>query len=462
MSWGLEATHTWDSTFVMNDKDTWPKVRVSKIDGLHALSDFDDAADAINSRRGEFARASQRGGRTIVYSGSIQARTLSELRDTTEEMLAVFDPVIEKEMLIEPDPGYDSGSRRYTARAVALTIPDEQVLSPQRASAGHERDFVLTMRLSDPRIYDPTLATGTSSSGSVALTNRATNPRAGALATTGWTATGTVAFFGYALPFTDGLPAGVNGTGFLFWGDGINDRALCQVAVTSGAQYTASIYVAPQTVTGGSGVALQVRRADGTTVVGTSTVLTTVGGFTRLSVTFTAAATESYWVGVVQQTAAGATVAHMTGLQVETGATATGYFDGDMALATWAGTAHASTSLRKAYRTLVVNHAGTIETDPIITLYGDGTDVVVRHRELDKLLSFGTNDIGAGSFVVVNFKRRTIKVAGVNPAQSWLDRTQSDWWDEGVPGLLPGTNTIEYYRAGAGEMKVDHYPAYPA
>lgn len=462
--WGLEAIHTWDAddaAFLMNDKDNWPMVKVRKIDGLRSLAEMDAVSDAKSGKLGEFPRASVRSGRTVVYSGSVMARSLAGLRELEANMLAAFNANSEKEMLIQPSPYYDTGSRKFSARAVDLQIPDEQTAPPTALSYGYERDFILTLRLSDPRLYDPTLVTDTSSSGSAALTQLVTNPRAGALATTGWTATSAVAFAAVALPFTDGLPNGIN-TGFLFWGDATSDRAMCQVAVTNATQYTASVYIAPQTMQSGVDVALQVRRADGTTVVGTSTTLDTVGGFTRLSVTFTAAATESYWIGVIQTTS-GTSVVYFTGVQVVAGAAAVDYYDGDYPHASWSGTAHASTSSRAAYRSKVVTNAGNVETDPIIRLYGGAaTKVAVRHKELDKFLAFGSASIATGGFVDIDFARRTIKANGVNPWHTNLDRALSDWWDEDVPALVPGANTIEFYRTGAGEVEIEHYDAYLA
>jgi hypothetical protein len=112
--------------------------------------------------------------------------------------------------------------------------------------------------------------------------------------------------------------------------------------LTSGQAYTFSLYCK---VTGGS-VRLAVKNAS-FAVVGSLTV-TPAAGWQRVSVTVTAAATETHRM-YFETTSAQALTFHVDGVQAETGTVATTYADGSLGSGyAWSGTAHASTSTRTA------------------------------------------------------------------------------------------------------------------
>ncbi len=461
--WGIEATHTWDGALALGDRSVWPRLKLTKIAGLRALGDLDVDAEQASGRRGEVPRSAQRSGKTVVYSGTIQARDLAEMRAAEESMLAAFDTTSEREMVIAPDPAYASGSRSYAARCIECEIDDEQRYGPRRVlSGGYERDFDLTLRLSDPRIYDAAAQTQASTAGANQTTNLATNPRAGSGLASGWAlAASPMDTWAPALPLpaAAGLPSGVD-SGFAFAGSAADDCVYLPVAVASGTQYTASFYVLLTTLTA-TGLYLLVQTAAAATVA-TSTSLTQAGPWVRLSCTFTAAASESYRVGIAQS-GAGASGGYATALQVEAAATASRYFDGSSPEASWSGAASASSSVRRPRRDAVATCAAdTIDTDPVITIAGSAGDPVLRHRELDRYLSFEGRSITAGQSIVCDFAQRSITLNGSVPLAGWLDRAASDWWDAGIPGLIPAANTIELYRSGSGEATVAWRDAHPA
>lgn len=463
--WGLEAVHSWDGgAAVLNDVSAFPHVKLDSISGLRSLGDLEASADAAVNRRGEIPRASSRSGKTVAYNGRIRAQTLDAMRTLEESLLAAFESTVEKEMLITPNATYAPGAtpRRFLARAVDCDIVDEQKYSFNRVTRGFERDFYLSLRLSDPRLYEAAGAPAGGAAGANAATNLVTNPRAGAGATTGWTNTGLPSFVPIPdLPAVDGLPSGAGSTGFLFVGDGNDDRATALVAVVNGTQYTFSVYLLALSLTGGGTVRLQARRADGTTVIASSAAVNTVGPFVRLSVTFNAPATENAMI-CLQQASAGAISGYVSAFQAEAAAAASDYFDGDMPNASWSGNSHASTSTRRQRRDASPNVGGKIDTEPTITITGDGTALALRHRGLDRWLSFEGQTLNAGQTLVIDFAKRTMLINGVIDASNWLDRAASDWWDEGVPGLLPGANVVELYRTGAGDLSVAWRNAYPA
>lgn len=456
--WGIEARHSWDDgAIVLGDLDSYPKYRINKMDGLRNLADFDPRAEPA-SRRGEIPRSSTRGGRTVVYDCTTLAESLAELREAEEALLAAFDPTGERRMTIAPHPDYAIGERYFDARAVSLIGPDEQLASPNAVSGGFERDFVLALRLSDPRVYDAIEQQVASGAVVAALTQRVTNPK-GSLNTTGWTNSGMATFARADLPMTDGLPEGIE-TGFLFTGDAADDRVYTEVAATIGNAYTISVYLLAESLTGGAGIDLQLRRASDA-AVSDSTDELLPGGWVRRSITFTAVASENYRVAI-RQVGAGTSRGYFTAAMQHAGSTPADFFDGDSPTAAWSGTANASASIRKALHTASVTPDGRIDTDPILRIAGPATNPVLRHRELDRLISL-TKTLVAGQTLDIDLATRRVLLNGVIPAPEALQRAVSDWLDEDTPGLRGGElNTIELYGDSTSALSVIYHDAYPA
>ncbi len=101
----------------------------------------------------------------------------------------------------------------------------------------------------------------------------------------------------------------------------------------------------------------------------------------------------------------------------------------------------------------VVTNGGNAPTDPVITLVPGGTTQGpnLTNQTIDKKLQFKdalTIEAGINGDIVIDFKQRTIQeIRGTGPPidlRYQLDIPNSTWWDEGVPGLVPGQNTIIY------------------
>lgn len=157
--WGLEGIHVWDDLLPINANDAWPRIKLTRINGLSGLGDADDVRAAAVGRSGEIPRLSFRRGKTIAYEasvgdgGGIQARSLAELRDYEAQIRAAFADLQEKRMTVMPHPAHDSGERFFYARALDLEIPDAPA-SPFNVHHGHARDLALSVRCSDSRYYD--------------------------------------------------------------------------------------------------------------------------------------------------------------------------------------------------------------------------------------------------------------------------------------------------------------------
>lgn len=151
---GLEGRHEWNGAVVLNDRSVWPRYKLNRITGLHSLGDPEDRRENAVGRVGELPRRSRRRGKTIVYEGQVQARSLADLRLASAELRAAFaDQEAEYQMLVTHAPEYSDASYFFWARALQCEIPDVQG-SPFGASMGFERDFAIGVRVSDPRHYD--------------------------------------------------------------------------------------------------------------------------------------------------------------------------------------------------------------------------------------------------------------------------------------------------------------------
>jgi hypothetical protein len=145
---GIEVAHQW-GTFVLNDRSARPaRVRLQRITGLHALGEVDDNRVTSSGQRGEVILPGARRGKTVVYEGSIQSKTLDALRTTTTAMLAAFREASDEGTMAI----LGSVTWFFRARVTDLAIDDEQTGGLERVWP-FERTFTLTLRLSDSRSY---------------------------------------------------------------------------------------------------------------------------------------------------------------------------------------------------------------------------------------------------------------------------------------------------------------------
>jgi hypothetical protein len=105
---------------------------------------------------------------------------------------------------------------------------------------------------------------------------------------------------------------------------------------------------------------------------------------------------------------------------------------------------------------VVLHNSGDADTDPVLTLTVTAATVTVYNGTLDKYLIF--NGLGAhiAGVLVVDFKARTARI-GAFDAMTGFDTAGSTWWDEYVPGLVPGDNNVGVTGAA---MSASWYPAF--
>lgn len=161
---GIEARHAWtppgasEPAITLNRiKDdagapVWPRYRVRRISGLMGLGEPEDQRDRPVGRLGEIVRRSNRRGKTAVFEGAIQARTLLELREAEADLRAAFND-LEGEGRMDVTPHPDNAALAavppvfYEARALTCDIIDVQ------GGRTWERLFVVGLRLGDPRYF---------------------------------------------------------------------------------------------------------------------------------------------------------------------------------------------------------------------------------------------------------------------------------------------------------------------
>ena len=133
-------------------REVWPRYRIRNIGGLMGGGDPEDNRDAPPGRLGEIARLSQRRGKSVTFSGAIQARTLLELREAEADLRAAFAAMTEGRMDATWHPSnteFDAVPPKFfEARALTCEVVDVQ------EAQGWERAFVIGLRMGDPRYFD--------------------------------------------------------------------------------------------------------------------------------------------------------------------------------------------------------------------------------------------------------------------------------------------------------------------
>jgi hypothetical protein len=204
-----------------------------------------------------------------------------------------------------------------------------------------------------------------------------------------------------------------------------------------GQQYTASVYV--WVPTGSPPVQLKAFFiANGTT----STLFDT---WQRLTVTWTASAVNDFAILTSTSTPTAGQFAWVDGFQIETGAVATSYIDGDQPGCHWTGTAHGSTSVRDAtFAGSPIQVDGDTQTWPVWTIIGPATSVTLVQESNGKRLEL-VGDINDGSTVTIDTRPRQ---------QAVYDDSGQNLMGRLSPGfsffpLDPGRNDISVAVAGA-------------
>lgn len=151
---GLEVPHKLNGAYgsiIMNALSARPsRVRLKQIKGLYSLPDSDNNREAHIGRRGEAVYPGARRGKTIVYVGELQSRTLEGLRILTEAFKKATCANRSDEMKVQiQDPEVPWF---FNGRIIDLEIDEEQVNGPTFVWPW-TRTFQLSLQQSDARVY---------------------------------------------------------------------------------------------------------------------------------------------------------------------------------------------------------------------------------------------------------------------------------------------------------------------
>lgn len=156
---GLEAEIVYNGLLLnqrLVDAGTGPRYKINDIGGLDD-ADVRDAREANPMRDGELALPAYYGGRTITITGRILARNVAELRQMQTNLKTAFASLQESQLKF-----YNaSGSTNYIFINARKSAP-LQMREAQNNAQPH-RDFLITLRASDPRFYSSATNTASTS-----------------------------------------------------------------------------------------------------------------------------------------------------------------------------------------------------------------------------------------------------------------------------------------------------------
>lgn len=144
---GLEATFRYND-LIFNDRDNPDRYRINKIDGLFD-SDVRDSREINPDRHGETSYQSYYSGKTIVMNGTILAGNIVKMRNMVSDLQDVFADTEEHAFSVL----YPNETETYCMAKKSAPIDLAEVNSSRLIS----REFMVTLRASDPRFYsEPT------------------------------------------------------------------------------------------------------------------------------------------------------------------------------------------------------------------------------------------------------------------------------------------------------------------
>lgn len=152
---GLEAEIRYNG-LVLNQSvanaGSGPRYRITDIGGLDD-ADVRDAREANPMRDGELALPAYYGGRTITLTGRILARSVAEMRTMQADLKRTFGSLEEARLAFYND----AGSTNYIFINARKSAPIQ--IRELQANQYPHRDFLITLRASDPRFYSSATST---------------------------------------------------------------------------------------------------------------------------------------------------------------------------------------------------------------------------------------------------------------------------------------------------------------
>lgn len=179
---GLQGWHSLNG-ITMNDLTPghWPRVFLTSITGLRDRADSADNRELNTGRVGETVYPSLQGGKTLVYTGILQAKDPVSLEVARSSLLYATYTEDVLPMLFTPPPARGGVAFFTPVRVLACTIDDDFTYIPTSMPSPWQRAFILTVRMSQPVFYQTTVQSVSETGGSVTAENYGTAPTEPAL-----------------------------------------------------------------------------------------------------------------------------------------------------------------------------------------------------------------------------------------------------------------------------------------
>lgn len=153
---GLEAVIEYNG-LVLHDRKVVDKYRILEIDGL-ADADIRDVREPNPSAHGETAFTARYGGRTISMTGRVEAWSLYKMRDMVQALHQAFADLIEKPLIFRTPEGVND-IQIWCRKSAPLQMREVQ------QNQFYFRDFLLTLRASNPRFVSRVVKSSTTDVG---------------------------------------------------------------------------------------------------------------------------------------------------------------------------------------------------------------------------------------------------------------------------------------------------------
>lgn len=163
---GLHGWHTLrDLVLNVHTPGTWPRYKITKMDGFRSRPDADDNRAPSTGRPGETVYPGETRGKTVVIEGIIQAKNVVDLELARGVFLTSVGPNEPTNMHhVAPT---DRGGVEFDSfvRVIDASIDEDFSYSPFSIPGPWQRNFHLTYRMHYPYFFettDPHTATDTS------------------------------------------------------------------------------------------------------------------------------------------------------------------------------------------------------------------------------------------------------------------------------------------------------------
>lgn len=148
---GLESEFIYNGLLLNQRSATATNFTRYKITDIGGFDDADvrDAREVNPARDGELALPAYYGGRTITFTGKILANNVEQLRRMQQNLRSAFAPLNEAWMVIRNTPVGASTTD------LMIKVRKSAPIQMRESQAGlyPTRDFMVTLRASDPRFY---------------------------------------------------------------------------------------------------------------------------------------------------------------------------------------------------------------------------------------------------------------------------------------------------------------------